>query len=53
MLLVWSRELHRRLAGAGVDVFAVHPGEAAAAGGWVCGVAVAPAQTSQPTLLTD
>lgn len=27
MLLVWTRELNRRLRGTGIDTFAVHPGE--------------------------
>lgn len=26
MLLMWGRELQRRLAGSGIDVFTVHPG---------------------------
>ena len=27
MMILWSQELHRRLQGAGIDVFSVHPGE--------------------------
>ncbi|GBF99588.1 hypothetical protein Rsub_12213 [Raphidocelis subcapitata] len=34
MLLVWGDELHRRLAGTGVDVFSVHPGVVSTPGEW-------------------
>lgn len=33
-LLVWGRELHRRLRGAGVDVLSVHPGVVHTPGEW-------------------